>query len=457
MKKLILFFLAFLLVSSFSVTKVEAAYVAYGHLVFGGAHMTDSTTLTVQLQDMPTSEYNGLAICDYFNPTICNTDFIVGSGGITYTYSDSQFTSVSIDVKPSVLGTSVALGLFPLDTSNNYVGPTSWADHATVTLTDAPLTVAGISESGDRTIFMVGGYSLNSNNAFVCRITGVTDSLSVKVKYRDGYTTSNSCSFSTSEVNAIENTNTAFYLQINDIFDSQEVTTQNYTFAEFESTPTPTPTPAPTLTILTPVADTYIKNGHQNENEGASTFFRLQSSGHNRALIKFDEQQIQQAVGDALTFTATLQLTISDNGNNWGSNGRSIDLTRFIHDWEEGNGYIVGNSPSNRGTDSGVTWNCAIDANINNHNDDCSGTTVWDMNNSSFWPFISTPTATTTINNNQTGTITFDVTSDIQSFVNGTNQNYGWLLKKTDEGANGRIEFGSKESASSPKLIITTY
>jgi len=77
------------------------------------------------------------------------------------------------------------------------------------------------------------------------------------------------------------------------------------------------------------------------------------------------------------------------------------------------------------------------------------------MSNSSLWPFASAVTASSTITNNQSGVVEFDVTSDVQSFLSGSNQNYGWLLKKTDEGANGRVQFGSKESANAPKLVIT--
>lgn len=221
------------------------------------------------------------------------------------------------------------------------------------------------------------------------------------------------------------------------------------------STPTPTATPTPSTTTLIPTADSYIKQGSQNENEGASTFLRLQSSGHNRAVVKFDESQIQQAVGNSQNYTATLQFTISDNGNNWGTSGRTIELHRLLQNWAEGNGFIDSNSPANRGTGSGITWNCATDSNIANQNNDCTGTTAWNMDNSSLWPFASAVTASTNIINNQTGTISFNITSDVQSFLNGTNQNYGWLIKKTDEGANGKIQFGSKESSNSPKLIIT--
>ena len=208
-------------------------------------------------------------------------------------------------------------------------------------------------------------------------------------------------------------------------------------------------------TTLTPSADSYIKQGSGNENEGASSFIRLQQTGHNRGLVKFDESQIQAAVGSYQNYTAKIKLTISDNGNNWGSTGRTINIHRLTQNWVEGNGFIDGNSPSNRGTGSGTTWNCASDSNISNSSANCSGSTQWEMTTSSLWPFISSPTASTNITNNQSGVIELDVTADVQSFISNTNQNYGWILKKDQEGSSGRIEFGSKESMIPPQLVIT--
>ncbi|HVZ11801.1 MAG TPA: DNRLRE domain-containing protein [Patescibacteria group bacterium] len=218
--------------------------------------------------------------------------------------------------------------------------------------------------------------------------------------------------------------------------------------------PTPTPTPTPSQVTLSPIADTYIKNGSQNENEGNSTFLELQSSGHRRNLVKFDQSSIQAAIGNSQNYTATLRFTITDNGNNWGTTGRTIEAHRLTQDWTEGNGFIDGNSPTYRGTGSGATWNCATDSNIANQNDDCSGSIAWNMDNSSSWPFVTNATSTKTIQNNQTGTVDFDVTADVQSFVNGSSQDFGWLIKKTDEGQNGRIDFGSRQTSSSPILIL---
>ena len=177
---------------------------------------------------------------------------------------------------------------------------------------------------------------------------------------------------------------------------------------------------------------------------------RLKETGKNRALVKFNESQIQSAVGSSTNYTAKLRFTITDNGNNWSSNGRPITIHRLTTDWSEGNGYISGNTPSDRGTGNGATWNCAVDSNIHNQQTDC--TASWDMLTS--YPFITTPTDTKTITNSQSGVVEFDVTSDIQSFLSGT-PNYGWIVKKQDETQSGLVSFGTKESGSTPQLIIT--
>src|SRR5262245_3793923 len=47
------------------------------------------------------------------------------------------------------------------------------------------------------------------------------------------------------------------------------------------------------------VADTYLKQGAPNANQGAEILLRLQQGGNNRVLVKFDQQALEQAVGAA--------------------------------------------------------------------------------------------------------------------------------------------------------------
>ena len=64
-----------------------------------------------------------------------------------------------------------------------------------------------------------------------------------------------------------------------------------------------------------------------------------------------------------------------------------------------------------------------------------------------------TPSDEVLFTNNTTGTITWDVMADVQAFLAGTG-NYGWIVRKDKDGARGRIQFGSRETTTTPRLII---
>jgi Tol biopolymer transport system component len=200
-------------------------------------------------------------------------------------------------------------------------------------------------------------------------------------------------------------------------------------------------------------ADAYVRSGQNDHNQGAETYMRLQSSGSNRGLVRFDQSAIQAEIGTGTVISAKLRLTITDNGNNWGNTGRTVDVHRLLKDWAEGNG-----TDSSRGTGSGATWNCAIDSAIQNQATDCTGATAWEMgqpNNPGVHPWYATASGTTNITNNQAGVVEFDVTADVASFVSGSSDNYGWLIKKTAEGQNGQVSFGTKEGSAVAQLVVT--
>lgn len=241
-------------------------------------------------------------------------------------------------------------------------------------------------------------------------------------------------------------------VRITDEFGLTGVKTATVTVNPLE-TPTPTPTPEPVTVSFNASGDAYVKSGQDNHNYGAGTFMNLQSSGSNRSLVKFDQSELQNAIGSGTVLSAKLKLTITDNGNNWGSTGRTVDLHRMVASWDEGNG-----TENNRGTGNGNTWNCASDSNIANQSKNCSGSSEWEMaqpNNPSVHPWNAIATDTKTITNNQSGVVEFDVTNDVAAFVSGSNSNYGWLLKKTNEGQNGQVSFGTRESSSAPQLVVT--
>lgn len=206
-------------------------------------------------------------------------------------------------------------------------------------------------------------------------------------------------------------------------------------------------------TTLPASADNHVRSGQDHRNYGALEYMRLQASGDNRSLIKFDENAIEAAIGNGTLTSATLQLTIVDNGNNWGATGRDISLHRLLKDWTEGNG-----DENNRGNGNGSTWACAVDSIIENQSKNCSGITEWTMgqpNNPAVHPWQEAATDNYTITNGLSGTIELDVTSDVQAFIDGDHMNYGWLIKRANESQNGMVSFGTKESATAPELVLT--
>jgi subtilisin family serine protease len=191
-------------------------------------------------------------------------------------------------------------------------------------------------------------------------------------------------------------------------------------------------------TTLAPAADTYIRQVSPNQNQGAELILRLQSSGKNRALLRWDQQALIQAVAGGTVSAARLELTIADLGDNWSTTGRTIELHRMTQAW----------------TELGATWNCAVDSAPGNSRADCTGATAWEMDPGGANPWVAAPTATAMLKNGQTGVVSFDVTADVAAWLAGQ-PNDGWILKKMVEGDPGKVDFGSRESAAPPRLLLT--
>jgi hypothetical protein len=213
---------------------------------------------------------------------------------------------------------------------------------------------------------------------------------------------------------------------------------------------------------LTVNADTYLRSGGPNTNEGSAPFMRIRASGDNRALVSFDQAALQALVGNGHIISATLTFQIVDNANNWGTSGRTIEVHRLTTAWSEGNGYNsdAPNGQQRRGTGAGATWDCGIDSNIANQQDDCNGTTRWEMgkpNQPELHPWDPTVTASALITNGLTGAVTFDVTTDVQKWLAGTAANDGWIIMKQEEGQNGLVSFGSRESGANAPVLVITY
>jgi len=125
---------------------------------------------------------------------------------------------------------------------------------------------------------------------------------------------------------------------------------------------------------------------------------------------------------------------------------------RLTVPWAEGNG--TGVLPANRGTGSGATWQCAVDTDIGNVRKDCSGATAWRMLlPDAPHPWATQASASTTITDGETGTVSFDVTADVSAFLSGT-ANDGWIVMRGNVIPVGSVTFGSRESGAQPTLVL---
>ncbi|MEZ4448962.1 MAG: hypothetical protein R3B09_05720 [Nannocystaceae bacterium] len=205
--------------------------------------------------------------------------------------------------------------------------------------------------------------------------------------------------------------------------------------------------PPPVVTLQT-IMDSFVRDGAPDRNEGANPRLRVQSSGKNRAVVGFDAGAINLA-GLA---SATLILTIGENGDNWGTGvDRTVDALPVAVPFAEGDGKDAGvpNAESTRGSGPGVTWKCPVDLEIANQKTDCDD--VWNGGT------VGAPTAPSVVHTNGlSGEVTWDVTQDV---LNGTS---AWMIKKTIEGQNGKVFYYSREGATAaelpeatPRLVLT--
>lgn len=185
-------------------------------------------------------------------------------------------------------------------------------------------------------------------------------------------------------------------------------------------------------TTLSASGDTYVRGGQQNQNQNSDTFLRVQSSGPNRTLVRFTQAQIAAAIGGGTLVSATLELFIQFNQNNWGATGRTVSAHRITVDW----------------TEAGATYNCPIDTNLANQQPDCA--TQWNGGT-----FVATETSHVLHTNGLSGYVQYTVTSDVAAFLVGTN-NYGWLIKLTNEPQNGQVDYTSREGTAGqqPRLVL---
>jgi hypothetical protein len=178
-------------------------------------------------------------------------------------------------------------------------------------------------------------------------------------------------------------------------------------------------------------ADTYLAGGAPDQNESSNAFLRVQQTGPDRSLLTFDSTELSDAANGRPVLRATLRLYIETNGDDWNGGSGTLDTHRVTASW----------------TEAGATWNCPIDTNTANSAPDCA--TQW-----AGGTYDSTATDSALITNSQSGWVEWDVTADVAAFLASTATNYGWIVKKTDEGVSGQVDFTSREGTNKPELSL---
>lgn len=213
---------------------------------------------------------------------------------------------------------------------------------------------------------------------------------------------------------------------------------------------------APLVIVLNSSKDSFVHIGAPNTNEGANPNLTIQAGGNNRVVVGFDGLDSMSTVG---LKSATLVLTIKENSDNWGPNDvHTVDAHRLLTNWTEGNGANDEVVKHIRGTGNGVTWNSPSDTDISNQNDDGI---KWDPLNpgkvsKQGGEYANATAAGFGHSNGLSGTVTWNVMEDVKAGAG-----FGWLIKKTEEGASGKVSYYSRESAIAlnnpelaPRLIL---
>ena len=203
------------------------------------------------------------------------------------------------------------------------------------------------------------------------------------------------------------------------------------------------PSWAETVT-LEPAKDNSIYSENNNSNGDGDLFSGRtqgrQGAGTRRALMQFD--LTGSVPSGASIESVSITLNVSRRGP--ASVGSTVDafLHRLNQDWGEGNslGTGKGGSPSS----GDATWNFSF-----------FNTDDWQITGGDF---VNTPSATQPLSSS--GPITWsspNLVSDVQSWVENPDQNFGWIILLDESAFGAATIFGSRENSSSgsrPKLTI---
>ena len=170
--------------------------------------------------------------------------------------------------------------------------------------------------------------------------------------------------------------------------------------------------------------DTWLDDNNQSNNYGQSTSLVVDQSGggigDGRILLQFDLSQIP--IG-AVISGATLQMESTQNGGAF-----DINVYEVTEAWDEGNG---------DGTPGEANW------------DESQTATNWGTSGGVF-----NSTMVATLNTAATGQHTWNITTLVQDWYDGSATNNGLIIGSSDPGSD-TITYDSSEGAIAPKLLIT--
>ncbi len=192
---------------------------------------------------------------------------------------------------------------------------------------------------------------------------------------------------------------------------------------------------------LSAVKDNVMYSENNNSNgSGSHLFGGVTNNGHlRRSLIQFDLSEIPaNATITAVNFEIT--------SNKLKRSSTTVSLHRLTSDWGEGSS----NAPGNEGQGTGAATNDA----------------TWNFNffDSSSWSnsggdFIATPSASASASRGETSSFAGQqMIDDVQSWVDGSNPNFGWLIRGTEDGGNGNsVRINSRDASSNPPQLTITF
>lgn len=175
----------------------------------------------------------------------------------------------------------------------------------------------------------------------------------------------------------------------------------------------------------------------RNRNDGAGTRLALRGKGGvgaNVVVVAFDNDLVQRFLDRGPLGKATLILNVAKNRRHWGVAGQRVAAYPLPDAIVEGNGNVAARE---RGAGPGVTWNCAVDAEISDPKAACLD--PW--SGPRFKRFRGRHGIPALHHDGRSGQVAWDVTAQVEDGIRG------WALRKTSRRHGGSVDYYSKEGA----------